>query len=116
MFFVKLAIRFIIFVLASIFPKFKMSIGLVLIIWMTLFSAFLFWGAHVDNIHGQPAWVVRNMRITGVVVLVVGWVLGVALMRQARGDATMWEDGLEEYARKQRMDALKRDAKDTDKD
>ncbi len=37
-------------------------------------------------------------------------------MLQARGDATMWEDGLEEYARKQGMDALQRDAKDTDKD
>ena len=116
MFFVKLAIRFIIFVLASRFPKFKMGYGVLLIIGMTLISALFFFGAHVDNISGEPAWVVHNMRITGVVVLVVGWVLGVALMRQARGDATMWEDGLEEYARKQRMDALKRDAKDTDKD
>ena len=93
-----------------------MSIGLVLIIWMTLFSAFLFWGAHIDNIYGQPAWVVRNMRISGVVVLIVGGVWGIAVMLQARGDATMWEDGLEEYARKQGMDALQRDAKDTDKD
>ena len=116
MFFVKLAIRFIIFFLASRFPKFKMGYGVLLIIGMTLISALFFFGAHVDNSSGEPAWVVRNMRLIGVGTLVIGWVLGIALMLQARGDATMWEDGLEEYARKQGMDALQRDAKDTDKD
>ena len=73
-------------------------------------------GAHVDNSSGEPAWVVRNMRLIGVGALVIGWVLGIALMRQAERDATIWEDRTEEYERKKEMDALKRDAKDIDKD
>ena len=116
MFFVKLAIRFIIFFLASRFPKFKMGYGVLLIISMTLISALFFFGAHVDNSSGEPAWVVRNMRLIGVGALVIGWVLGIALMRQAERDATIWEDRTEEYERKKEMDALKRDAKDIDKD
>jgi hypothetical protein len=116
MFFVKLAIRFIIFFLASRFPKFKMGYGVLLIIGMTLISALFFFGAHVDNSSGEPAWVVRNMRLIGVGALVIGWVLGIALMRQAERDATIWEDRTEEYERKKEMDALKRDAKDIDKD
>ena len=116
MFFVKLAIRFIIFFLASRFPKFKMGYGVLLIIGMTLISALFFFGAHVDNSSGEPAWVVRNMRFFGVGALVIGWVLGIALMRQADRDVTIWEDRTEEYERKKEMDALKRDAKDIDKD
>ena len=56
------------------------------------------------------------MRLIGVGALVIGWVLGIALMRQAERDATIWEDRTEEYERKKEMDALKRDAKDIDKD
>ena len=116
MFFVKLAIRFIIFFLASRFPKFKMGYGVLLIIGMTLISALFFFGAHVDNSSGEPAWVVRNMRLIGVGALVIGWVLGIALMRQSERDAATMEDGVEAYERKQRKYALKRDSEDTDKD
>jgi|TARA_B110000971_G_scaffold197019_1_gene212579 hypothetical protein len=93
-----------------------MGYGVLLIIGMTLISALFFFGAHVDNSSGEPAWVVRNMRLIGVGALVIGWVLGIALMRQAERDATIWEDRTEEYERKKEMDALKRDAKDIDKD
>jgi hypothetical protein len=62
------------------------------------------------------AQVIRNMRLIGVGALVIGWVLGIALMRQAERDAIIWEDRTEEYERKKEMDALKRDAKDIDKD
>ena len=62
------------------------------------------------------AQVIINMRLIGVGALVIGWVLGIALMRQAERDATIWEDRTEEYERKKEMDALKRDAKDIDKD
>ena len=116
MFFVKLAIRFFIVLLASKFPRFKSGYGVFLIILMSFISMLLFLGAAADQSAGQPAWVVRNMRLFGVSALVIGWVLGIALMRQSRGEETIWEDGLEEYVRKQRMDELKRDAKDTDKD
>ena len=116
MFFVKLAIRFFIVLLASKFPKFKSGYGVFLIILMSFISMLLFLGAAADQSAGQPAWVVRNMRLFGVGALVIGWVLGIALMRQAERDATIWEDRTEEYERKKEMDALKRDAKDIDKD
>ena len=109
MFFVKLAIRFIIFFLASRFPKFKMGYGVLLIIGMTLISALFFFGAHLDNSNGEPTWIVRNMRLFGVGALVIGWVLGIALMRQAERDATVWEDRIEEYERK-------RDSEGTEKE
>ena len=62
------------------------------------------------------AQVIRNMRLIGVGALVIGWVLGIALMRQSERDAATMEDGVEAYERKQRKYALKRDSEDTDKD
>ena len=106
MFFVKLAIRFIIFFLASRFPKFKMGYGVFLIILMSFISMFLFIGAALDQSAGQPAWVVRNMRLFGVGALVIGWVLGIALMRQAARHEAMMKANLDEYERK-------RDSEDT---
>ena len=42
-----------------------------------------------------PAWVVRNMIILDLGILVIGWVLGIAIMRQAERSVAMWEDGVE---------------------
>ena len=106
MFFVKLAIRFFIVLLASKFPKFKSGYGVFLIILMSFISMLLFLGAAVDQSAGQPAWVVRNMRLFGVGALVIGWVLGIALMRQAARHEAMMQANLDEYERK-------RDSEDT---
>ena len=111
-----IVIKMILVALAAVFPKFKKGYGMFLIILMSFISMFFFIGAALDQSAGQPDWVVRNMRLFGVGALVIGWVLGIALMRQAERDATIWEDRTEEYERKKEMDALKRDAKDIDKD
>ena len=111
-----IVIKMILVALAAVFPKFKKGYGVFLIVLMSFISMFLFIGAALDQSAGQPAWVVRNMRLFGVGALVIGWVLGIALMRQSERDAATMEDGVEAYERKQRKYALKRDSEDTDKD
>ena len=66
-----------------------------LIILMSFISMLLFFGAAADQSAGQLAWVVRNMRLFGVGALVIGWVLGIALMRQSERDVATMEDGVE---------------------
>ena len=63
-----------------------------------------------------PAWVVRNMIILDLGILVIGWVLGIAIMRQAERSVAMWEDGVEQYARKQKEYARERDTEGTEKE
>ena len=111
-----IVIRLIIVALAAVFPKFKMGYGMFLIILMSFVSLFCFFAAYADYTLGEPTWIVRNEILFGIGASVIGWVLGIALMRQAERDATIWEDRTEEYERKKEMDALKRDAKDIDKD
>lgn len=75
-----------------------------LIILMSLISMFLFIGLALDQSAGQPDWVVRNMRLFGVDGLVIGWVLGIALMRLATRHEAMMGANLDEYARKKASD------------
>ena len=101
-----IVIKLILVALASVFPKFKKGYGVFLIVLMSFISMFLFIGAALDQSAGQPAWVVRNMRLFGVGALVIGWVLGIALMRQAARHEAMMKVNLDEYERK-------RDSEDT---
>ena len=101
-----IVIKMILVALAAAFPKFKMGYGVFLIVLMSFISMFLFIGAALDQSAGQPAWVVRNMRLFGVGALVIGWVLGIALMRQAARHEAMMKVNLDEYERK-------RDSEDT---
>ncbi|MGY9033080.1 MAG: hypothetical protein ACKVIA_12740 [Rhodobacterales bacterium] len=101
-----IVIKMILVALAAVFPKFKMGYGVFLIVLMSFISMFLFIGAALDQSAGQPAWVVRNMRLFGVGALVIGWVLGIALMRQAARHEAMMKVNLDEYERK-------RDSEDT---
>jgi len=96
-----LVIRFIIVALAAVFPKFKFAYGGFLIVGMTLVSALFFFGAYVDHGSGQPDWVVRNMILFGIGASVIGWVLGIALMRQAKRHEAIIKSNLEDYERYQ---------------
>ena len=111
-----IVIKLILVALAAVFPKFKMGYGVFLIILMTFISLFCFCAAYADYTFGEPAGIVRNEIFCGIASSIIGWVLGIALMRQSKRDAATMKDGVEAYALKQRMDALKRDAEDTDKD
>ena len=101
-----IVIKLILVALASVFPKFKKGYGMFLIILMSFISMFFFIGSALDQSTGQPDWVVRNMRLFGVGALVIGWVLGIALMRQAARHEAMMKVNLDEYERK-------RDSEDT---
>jgi hypothetical protein len=96
-----LVIRFFIVALATVFPKFKFSYGLFLIIGMTLVSAFCFFAAYVEHIYGQPAWIVRNQILYGVGASAIGWGLGLALMRQAKRHEAIVKNNLDEYVLKE---------------
>ena len=95
-----LVIRLIIVALAAVFPKFKFAYGVFLIIAMTLVSAFCFFAAYVDHIHGQPDWIVRNEILYGIGASAIGWGLGLALMRQAKRHEAIVKNNLGEYVRK----------------
>ena len=94
-----IVIKMILVALAAVFPKFKMGYGVFLIVLMSFISMFLFIGAALDQSAGQPAWVVRNMRLFGVGALVIGWVLGIALMRQAARHEAIMKANLDECER-----------------
>ena len=101
-----IVIKLILVALASAFPKFKMGYGVVLIILMTFVSLFAFSAAYLDHNSGEPAWIVRNEILFGIGASVIGWVLGLALMRQAARHEAMMETNLDQYERK-------RDSEDT---
>ena len=92
--------------LAAVFPKFKMGYGVLFIILMTFVSLFAFAAAYLDHSFGEPAWIVRNEILFGIGASVIGWVLGLALMRQAARHEAMMETKLDQYERK-------RDSEDT---
>jgi hypothetical protein len=96
-----LVIRFIIVALATVFPKFKFAYGGFLIVGMTFVTAFFFFGAYLDHGSGQPDWVVRNMILLGIGASVIGWVLGIALMRKAERHEAMNKISLEDCEHKQ---------------
>ena len=101
-----IVIKSILVALASAFPKFKMGYGVVLIILMTFVSFFASSAAYLDHNLGEPAWIVRNEILFGIGASVIGWVLGLALMRQAARHEAMMETNLDQYERK-------RDSEDT---
>ena len=86
--------------LAAVFPKFKMGYGVFLIILMTFVSLFAFSAAYLDHSFGEPAWIVRNEILFGIGASVIGWILGLALMRQATRHEAMMKANLDEYERK----------------
>lgn len=97
-------IKLILVALASAFPKFKMGYGVVLIILMTFVSLFAFSAAYLDHSFGEASWIVRNEILLGIGASVIGWVLGLALIRQAKRDKAMMEANLDEYERKRDSD------------
>ena len=102
---IKLIIRLSIVALAAMFPKFKIGYGVLLIIGLSLTSSLFFFGAYADHINGQPFWIVCNMILFGIGSLAIGWILGLALIRQAKGHQAMMEQGLEEYERVQKQNS-----------
>ena len=102
---IKLIIRLSIVALAAMFPKFKIGYGVLLIIGLSLTFSLFFFGAYADHINGQPFWIVRNMILFGIGSLAISWILGLALIRQAKGHQAMMEQGLEEYERVQKQNS-----------
>lgn len=101
-----IVIKLILVALAAVFPKFKMGYGVFLIILMTFVSLFAFSAAYLDHSFGEPDWIVRNEILFGISASVIGWILGIALMRQAARHEAMMKANLDEYERK-------RDSEDT---
>ena len=95
-----IAIKLIIVALAAVFPKFKMGYGVLLIILMTFVSLFAFSAAYLDHSFGAASWIVRNEILFGIGSSVIGWVVGLALIRQAKRHEAMMEANLDEYKRK----------------
>ena len=95
-----IVIKMILVALAAVFPKFKMGYGVFLIILMTFVSLFAFSAAYLDHRFGEPAWIVRNEIFFGIGASVIGWILGLALMRQAARHEAMMKANLDEYERK----------------
>ncbi|MDG1997861.1 MAG: hypothetical protein P8I79_01825 [Amylibacter sp.] len=106
-----LVIRFIIVALATVFPKFKFAYGGFLIVGMTFVTALFFFGAYLDHGSGQPDWVVRNMIFLGIGASVIGWVLGIALMRQAERHEAMNKSSLEDCEHKQEKNEREKKSK-----
>ena len=97
---VNIIIRLLLVALAAVFPKFKMGYGVFLIILMSFVSLFCFFAAYADYTFGEPAWIVRNEILFGIGSSVLGWALGLTLMRQARRHEAMMEANLDEYQSK----------------
>ena len=95
-----MVIKLIIVALAAVFPKFKIGYGVFLIILMTFVSLFGFLAAYLDHSFGAAAWIVRNEILFGIGASVIGWVVGLALIRQAKRDEAMIKANLDEYERK----------------
>ena len=93
-------IKMILVALAAVFPKFKMGYGVFLIILMTFVSLFGFSAAYLDHSFGEPAWIVRNEILFGIGASVIGWVVGLALIRQAKRHEALMDANLDEYERK----------------
>ena len=96
--------RLIIVAIAAVFPKFKMGYGVFLIILMSFVSLFCFFAAYADYTLGEPAWIVRNEILIGIGASVIGWALGLALIRQAKRHEAMMQANLDEYERKRGSD------------
>ena len=94
-----IVIRLIIVALAAVFPKFKLGYGVFLIILMSFVSLFCFFAAYADYTFGEPAWIVRNEILIGIGASVIGWALGLALIRQAKRHEAMMQANLDEYER-----------------
>ena len=90
--------------LAAVFSKFKMGYGVYLIILMTFVSLFGFSAAYLDHSFGAASWIVRNEILFGIGSSVIGWVVGLALIRQAKRDEAMIEANLNEYERNRDSD------------
>ena len=95
-----IVIKLILVALASLFPKFKMGYGVFLIILMTFVSLFAFLAAYLDHSFGAATWIVRNEILFGIGASVIGWILGLALIRQAKRHEAMMEANLDQYERK----------------
>ena len=95
-----IVIKLILVALASLFPKFKMGYGVFLIILMTFVSLFAFSAAYLDHSFGAETWIVRNEILFGIGASVIGWILGLALIRQAKRHEAMMEANLDQYERK----------------
>jgi hypothetical protein len=94
--------RAIMVVLAYFFPRFRFGYGLFLIVLMQLIAIFCLFAAWADHTLGQPWWIVRNEIILAIFSSLIGWVLGIALMKQAKKHEAMIKKNLDEYKSKQK--------------
>jgi uncharacterized membrane protein (DUF485 family) len=101
----KLLFRVIIVGLGHIFPKFRFSYGLILIVLMQFLAAFSLFAAWADS-GSQPASVVRIEIYMAIGSSMLGWILGLALMRQAKRHAAMIKQNLDEYERKRNSEGF----------
>ncbi|MDB9716458.1 hypothetical protein OAA72_06915 [Amylibacter sp.] len=98
--------------LAYFFPKFKYGYGFFLIILMHLISAFFIFAAWADS-GTQPASVVRFEIYLAIGCSITGWVLGLAIMRQAERHQEALKEKLKPYSKKSERSSSS--TKDTDK-
>ena len=95
-----IVIKMILVTFTAVFPKFKKGYGVFLIILMTFVSLFAFLVAYLDHSYGEPAWIERNEILFRIGASVIGWILGLALMRQAARHEAMMNANSDKYERK----------------
>jgi uncharacterized membrane protein len=81
--------RAVIVGLAYFFPKFRFGYGLFLIIFTQLVAFLFLLIARADYTLGEASWIVRNEIILAICTSLIGWVLGIALMKQAERHAAI---------------------------
>lgn len=97
-------IRLIIVALAAVSPKIKMGSGVFIIILFTFISLFCFFVAYAAYSRDEFSWIIRNEILYGIGTPVIGWVLGLALIRQAKAHGAMMDANLDEYESKREFD------------
>ena len=92
--------------LAHIFPKFKHGYGVFFIIFMHLVALFCLFAAWADY-GSQPASVIRFEIYLAIGSSLTGWVLGIALIRQAQKHRKILDQHLESNVSSMKKDKLK---------
>jgi hypothetical protein len=83
--------------LAYFFPKFRFGYGLFFVIFMQLIALLFLLLAWADYIIGEASFIIRNEIIFAVCSSLIGWVLGISLMKQAERHVAMIKENLDEY-------------------
>ena len=67
---------------------------------------FAFLAAYLGHSFGAATWIVRNEILFGIGASVLDWVIGLALIRQAKRHEAMMEANLDEYDRKRNSEGI----------